>query len=297
MRFDLFTALACVLSLLLPCTLALNTPAPNLAVAEIRAVPEDLALSPRDSDVMLEPERFDLETSTASDWSGLSRLDARATCRSGYGGVAAELESVAELVNGAMAVDVAGTINMDVMIRDAAPRTQIAAREVDAAQKAMGTLLSKHVMNSGEHEDVYNPSSGKTMNADPTQLIQASAALGALALAFYVLPYLLDPYDYRRRFPGPPLARFTNWWMSSLTRTGHHSEIVQRLHEKYGTFVRLGPNHISIADPDALETIYGHGSGLLKSEFYHVFQNAPTTDVFNTTDRAEHSSKPIYSKP
>ncbi|CAE6392320.1 unnamed protein product [Rhizoctonia solani] len=155
----------------------------------------------------------------------------------------------------------------------------------------MGTLLSKHVMNSGEHEDVYNPSSGKTMNADPTQLIQASAALGALALAFYVLPYLLDPYDYRRRFPGPPLARFTNWWMSSLTRTGHHSEIVQRLHEKYGTFVRLGPNHISIADPDALETIYGHGSGLLKSEFYHVFQNAPTTDVFNTTDRAEHSKK------
>ncbi|CAE6397767.1 unnamed protein product [Rhizoctonia solani] len=154
----------------------------------------------------------------------------------------------------------------------------------------MGTL-PEHVMNSDQHEDVYNPTSGKTMNSDPTQLIQASAALGALALAFYVVPYLLDPYDYRRRFPGPPLARFTNWWMSSLTRTGHHSNIVQRLHEKYGTFVRLGPNHISIADPDALETIYGHGSGLLKSDFYRVFQNAPTRDVFNTTDRAEHSKK------
>ncbi|CAE7189887.1 unnamed protein product [Rhizoctonia solani] len=56
-----------------------------------------------------------------------------------------------------------------------------------------------------------------------------------------------------------------------------------------GTFVRLGPNHISIADPDALEVIYGHGSGLLKSEFYRMFQNGPNTDVFNTTDKAEHS--------
>ncbi|CAE6401810.1 unnamed protein product [Rhizoctonia solani] len=129
------------------------------------------------------------------------------------------------------------------------------------------------------------------MNADSSQLIQCSAALGALAFAYYVVPYLLDPYEYRRRFPGPSLARFTNWWMSSLTRTGHHSEIVQQLHEKYGTFVRLGPNHISIADPDALELIYGHGSGLLKSEFYRMFQNGPTTNVFNTTNKSEHSKK------
>ncbi|CAE6526801.1 unnamed protein product [Rhizoctonia solani] len=128
------------------------------------------------------------------------------------------------------------------------------------------------------------------MNTDSSQLIQGSAALAALALSFYVVPYLLDPYDYRR-FPGPSLARFTNWWMSDLSRTGHHREIVQQLHEKYGTFVRLGPNHISIADPDALEVIYGHGSGLLKSEFYRMFQNGPNTDVFNTTDKAEHSSK------
>ncbi|KDN34444.1 hypothetical protein RSAG8_12476, partial [Rhizoctonia solani AG-8 WAC10335] len=138
------------------------------------------------------------------------------------------------------------------------------------------------------------------MSTDSSQLIECSAALGALALAFYVVPYLLDPHEYRHRFPGPPLARFTNWWMSSLARTGRHSEIVQQLHEKYGTFlqtsplgtfVRLGPNHISIADPDALEAIYGHGSGLLKSEFYRVFQNGPNTNVFNTTDKSEHSRK------
>jgi benzoate 4-monooxygenase len=54
-----------------------------------------------------------------------------------------------------------------------------------------------------------------------------------MQLIFYVVPYLFDPYHYRR-FPGPPLAGFTNWWMSRVVRTGHHSEIVQQLHARYG---------------------------------------------------------------
>ncbi|CAE6412062.1 unnamed protein product [Rhizoctonia solani] len=136
------------------------------------------------------------------------------------------------------------------------------------------------------------------MDAYSLHLSHCSAILGVLALVFYIVPYLFDPYDYRRRFPGPPLAGLTNWWMSSLIRTGHHSQLVQQLHEKYGTFVRLGPNHISIADPDALEAVYGHG--LPKSDFYHVFQNGSKKDLFNTLDKSEHSIKrkrlaPIFS--
>ncbi|QRW24239.1 cytochrome P450 family protein [Rhizoctonia solani] len=129
------------------------------------------------------------------------------------------------------------------------------------------------------------------MDTDSSCLIQCSAALGALMVVFYVAPYLLDPYNYRHRFPGPPLAGFTNWWMYRVVRAGNHSEIVKQLHAKYGTFVRLGPNHISISDPDALETVYGHGSGVLKSDFYHSFRNGPNTNTFNTQDKAEHSKK------
>ncbi|CAE6450924.1 unnamed protein product [Rhizoctonia solani] len=128
------------------------------------------------------------------------------------------------------------------------------------------------------------------MNTE-TSYLQYSVVFATLTFTFYVIPYLLDPYNYRGRFPGPPLAGLTNWWFSRLTRTGHHSEIVQQLHNKYGTFVRLGPNHISIADPDALEIVYGHGSGALKSDFYRIFQSGPETDVFNTSDKVEHSRK------
>ncbi len=34
-----------------------------------------------------------------------------------------------------------------------------------------------------------------------------------------------------------------------------------------GKFVRLAPTHLSIADPEAVQVVYGHGTGTLKSEF------------------------------
>ncbi len=35
-------------------------------------------------------------------------------------------------------------------------------------------------------------------------------------------------------------------------------------HKKYGKFVRIQPNHVSIADADAIQIVYGHGNGFLK---------------------------------
>ncbi|KAJ1300345.1 hypothetical protein OPQ81_005166 [Rhizoctonia solani] len=119
------------------------------------------------------------------------------------------------------------------------------------------------------------------------QPVQCAVAVGAIALAYYLVPYLHDPYDYRHRFSGPWLAGFTGWWMSYAALAGDHSEIVRKQHEKYGTFVRLGPNHISVSDPDALEAVYAHGSGLLKSDFYEGI-GAGARSVFDTVDKADH---------
>ncbi|KAF8750648.1 Cytochrome P450 monooxygenase [Rhizoctonia solani] len=55
--------------------------------------------------------------------------------------------------------------------------------------------------------------------------------------------------------------------------------------------LRIGPNHISIADPEALEAVYGHSNGLLKSEFYETFNPGSERDVFNVRDRADHTLK------
>ncbi|KAF8678201.1 Cytochrome P450 monooxygenase [Rhizoctonia solani] len=118
------------------------------------------------------------------------------------------------------------------------------------------------------------------------------AAAGALLMAYYAVPYLLDPHDYRRRFSGPWLASISGSWMARSASSGQHYQNLLQAHEKYGKFVRIGPNHISISDPDALEEVYGHSNGLLKSEFYDIFVSGTgDRNVFNTRDRAIHTMK------
>ncbi|QRW25086.1 cytochrome P450 family protein [Rhizoctonia solani] len=131
------------------------------------------------------------------------------------------------------------------------------------------------------------------MLVDATQHfnVHYCTAAGALLIAYYATPYLLDPHDYRRRFSGPWVASFTNRWLSKDFSSGHHCDTLVRLHEKYGKFARIGPNHISIADPEALEAVYGHSNGLLKSEFYETFNPGSERDVFNVRDRADHTLK------
>ncbi|CCO37271.1 Benzoate 4-monooxygenase [Rhizoctonia solani AG-1 IB] len=131
------------------------------------------------------------------------------------------------------------------------------------------------------------------MIVDTTQhpSVHYYAAAGALLAAYYLAPYLLDSHDYRRRFSGPWLGSLTNWWLSRDFSSGHHCDTLVQLHEKYGKFVRIGPNHISISDPDALEAVYGHSNGLLKSDFYDAFNPGSERDAFNVRDRADHTVK------
>lgn len=57
-----------------------------------------------------------------------------------------------------------------------------------------------------------------------------------------------------------------------------------------GTFVRIAPNHVSISDPDALQIVYAHGNGTLKSDFYDAFVSI-RRGLFNTRSRPEHTRK------
>ncbi|KAK5989441.1 Benzoate 4-monooxygenase bphA [Cladobotryum mycophilum] len=114
------------------------------------------------------------------------------------------------------------------------------------------------------------------------------AGLTAL-VAYYVLPYLTS--WRRRRIPGPFPAALTNFWLFYQSRRGRRYLAVESAHQKYGKFVRLQPNHVSIADVDAIQAIYGHGNGFVKSEYYDAFASTAHRSIFNTRDRAEHSRK------
>ncbi|KAK2461176.1 hypothetical protein APHAL10511_006703 [Amanita phalloides] len=114
----------------------------------------------------------------------------------------------------------------------------------------------------------------------------------ALPAAFFLvhfIPWLLDSRAIRA-YPGPFLAKFSDSWIAYVSKMGHRSETVHKAHQKYGPIVRIAPNHISIADPDALNAVYGHGNGARKSNFYDAFVSI-RRGVFNTRDRAEHTRK------
>ncbi|KAL1609239.1 hypothetical protein SLS59_001603 [Nothophoma quercina] len=105
---------------------------------------------------------------------------------------------------------------------------------------------------------------------------------------YYVLPWIRNWQI--KDISGPFPAAFTNFWLLLQARRGHRYLSVDNAHKKYGQMVRIQPNHISIADADAIPIIYGHGSGMLKSEFYDAFVSI-RRGLFNTRDRAEHTRK------
>lgn len=82
-----------------------------------------------------------------------------------------------------------------------------------------------------------------------------------------VLLSVLQPYLGRsklRQIQSPFPAALTNLWLLWQCRRGRRYLAVDEAHKKCGIFVRIQPNHVSVADASAIPIIYGHGNGFLK---------------------------------
>ncbi|EMC93926.1 hypothetical protein BAUCODRAFT_150161 [Baudoinia panamericana UAMH 10762] len=123
---------------------------------------------------------------------------------------------------------------------------------------------------------------------------------GACAATAYIAScYLLGAYGsllmYRlflnplNRFPGPWPARLSNLYFSF--QLGHSDAYykLQAVHEKYGRFVRIGSNDLSIIDPEAMELTYGNHSKVTKSSWYD--NDAPLTSMHTSRSKALHDKR------
>jgi benzoate 4-monooxygenase len=81
---------------------------------------------------------------------------------------------------------------------------------------------------------------------------------------FFVVPYFTSNTELRD-IPGPLFAKFTRLWLMLQARQGKRYLSVDEAHKKYGKLVRIQPDHVSVADDSAIQDIYGHGNGFLKS--------------------------------
>ena len=95
-----------------------------------------------------------------------------------------------------------------------------------------------------------------------------------------------------RNIPGPFWASILSLDRILSCARGHQYATHIKYHQKYGPLVRIGPNHVSFSDAEALSTVYSITTKFYKSDFYCAFDaktpngNAPT--VFSIRDEAAH---------
>ena len=112
----------------------------------------------------------------------------------------------------------------------------------------------------------------------------------------YVFGILASMTIYRlffhplKSYPGPVFGKLIQWhyvWKIGAKKDQHR--YLERLHEKYGEYVRTGPNTISIADPEIVDLAFGPGTKFTKSNWYH--QGLPMTSLQQMTDVHLHDRR------
>lgn len=107
-------------------------------------------------------------------------------------------------------------------------------------------------------------------------LIVGFGVVGLIAVVSqYVFAYLQSPL---KKIPGPWLAKFSDLWRLINAYEKKHITTQQALHDKYGDYVQLGPNVVSISDPQAVKTIYSTRGTFVKVGVLPLFNAHQLTD-------------------
>ncbi|KAI1610627.1 cytochrome P450 oxidoreductase [Exophiala viscosa] len=124
--------------------------------------------------------------------------------------------------------------------------------------------------------------------ATPTSALLLTAGLLGLWVVFQLFSYLRDPL---RDIPGPFWARFTRLWYLREIANGQFEKTNIALHRKYGPIVRISPHYYSIDDPEAIKTIYSHGSKFIKGNWYTSSANPSNkqADLFTDLNPERHA--------
>lgn len=94
-----------------------------------------------------------------------------------------------------------------------------------------------------------------------TAVLQVISSGICLIVCYLIWNYSASPL---KSIPGPFFAKFTNLWRF-IDAYGGRAELTHKfLHEKYGSAVRIGPNLVSLNDPDLIRTIYSAKGEFLK---------------------------------
>jgi cytochrome P450 len=125
-----------------------------------------------------------------------------------------------------------------------------------------------------------------------TMALFTSTTIYGLLVAFflYTTVSLIRNYVFLSAYPGPLLAKFSRFYMFTLTmRTKSADTQFENLH-KYGSPVRMGPNLLITDDADVVRHMAAPRSGWTRSKWYNGVRFDPRKDtVFSTRDEKLHT--------
>ena len=93
-----------------------------------------------------------------------------------------------------------------------------------------------------------------------------------------------------KHIPGPFLAKITEWWLISIDLAGNRTATIDKLHEKYGPAVRIGPNEVSFSNKESIRQLYGQATVYMKAPIYETFSRPPV-GIFSLLDKQEHAKR------
>ena len=113
-----------------------------------------------------------------------------------------------------------------------------------------------------------------------------------------ILAYLIGLVVYRlyfhplAKYPGKLIDKITGWHDVYYTFTGDRHLAHQALHEKFGDYVRINPNTLSVNTASGLKAIYGPKANARKSDWYEGLITIPGVySIHSVINKAEHSTK------
>lgn len=117
-------------------------------------------------------------------------------------------------------------------------------------------------------------------------LVIATSYFGGLYSSLLIYRILFHPL---RKFSGPLGCKVSSAWFATYVSRQDAFRQFLKLHNKYGPYVRIGSNDLSIAHPKAVQAIYGSSSKCRKADWYDI--TYPMVSLQSTRDDSIHSRR------
>ncbi|KAI0394748.1 cytochrome P450 [Xylariaceae sp. FL0594] len=125
----------------------------------------------------------------------------------------------------------------------------------------------------------------------PPDLAQLLLGTGFLALLLYAISSVVA-WRKLRHIPGPFVASFSYAWLTWAVATGKSDLIVDAEQRRRGKVTRVGPNAVSVYDPDALTRINGVRAAYTRGPWYSSFRfDSRGHSIITLLDPAIHSKR------